>query len=585
MRITNFGVNNFRGINGGLESNTVTFDNSNIIFLFGQNNVGKSTFLYAYDFFYNNTKAIPDDFYKRSHTNSIEFLLEVEFDDSDLARIEIIAPKKIDSIKKYLGDNNLLKVKRIIGATDNNGVPKAENAKNYSWNPKEESWEEKSYGSLGLSNIFQNLLPTPIFIKAMPTEKELEDIINDILKKKAENELKAEELEVLREAKEAIASLQEKMYNPEAIKSYKKEVNDHFQKVFPNTKIDFEDIDSVKYTSDKLGKKFKIHFEKIDDMGAVDESIPSSYENIGHGAVRTAIFALLLMQDVAAEYKREAGRKDFLVLFEEPELFLHPKLMNELKELIYKVSTEDYPYQLLCASHSPKMIDISKPKSSLVRMVQDRTDNTRLFQINEEYLKDASNAESVEELKQELYEMLRFNPHICESFYCDEVILVEGPTEEIITRGYFEQKGLESNIFVVNCGTVNNIPFYQKVFSKFSIKYNVICDTDNSNSRGLDEHGLTIFDNNIQGSIYSQFYDDAEKEDYEIGLFRLHDNTFEPAHQSEEIDEDLRMSESTNNGKPFDANLYWKEKLSPLMNDQRINSVPIIRYLNEIFNN
>lgn len=42
------------------------------------------------------------------------------------------------------------------------------------------------------------------------------------------------------------------------------------------------------------------------------------------------------------------------------------------------------------------------------------------------------------------------------------------------------------DVFIVNCGTVNNIPFYQKIFSKFSIKYNIICDTDNANYDGID---------------------------------------------------------------------------------------------------
>ncbi|WP_375708490.1 TOPRIM nucleotidyl transferase/hydrolase domain-containing protein, partial [Escherichia coli] len=65
--------------------------------------------------------------------------------------------------------------------------------------------------------------------------------------------------------------------------------------------------------------------------------------------------------------------------------------------------------------------------------------------------------------------MLRFNPYICESFYADEVLLIEGPTEEIICRAYLQELPSSKNIFVLNCGTVNNIPFYQKIFSQFNI--------------------------------------------------------------------------------------------------------------------
>jgi AAA15 family ATPase/GTPase len=64
MKIISFGVNNFRGISGGLENNTIEFNNSNTIFLLGQNNVGKSSFLKAYEFFYKNTTPTPEDISK-----------------------------------------------------------------------------------------------------------------------------------------------------------------------------------------------------------------------------------------------------------------------------------------------------------------------------------------------------------------------------------------------------------------------------------------------------------------------------------------------------------------------------------------
>ncbi|MGL1493946.1 TOPRIM nucleotidyl transferase/hydrolase domain-containing protein, partial [Vibrio parahaemolyticus] len=45
-------------------------------------------------------------------------------------------------------------------------------------------------------------------------------------------------------------------------------------------------------------------------------------------------------------------------------------------------------------------------------------------------------------------------------------------------RGILQKMKSEKDLFIVNCGTVNNIPFYQKVYRKFSIKCHVICDTD-----------------------------------------------------------------------------------------------------------
>lgn len=56
----------------------------------------------------------------------------------------------------------------------------------------------------------------------MPTEAEVESIINQILKQKAESNLKDKERQELKEAQEKIQGLQDKLYNPDSIELYKK---------------------------------------------------------------------------------------------------------------------------------------------------------------------------------------------------------------------------------------------------------------------------------------------------------------------------------------------------------------------------
>lgn len=584
MRIITFGVNNFRGMSGGIENNTIEFRDSNTIFLLGQNNVGKSSFLKAYEFFYKNSSPTEDDLHKLDSNNMMEFEMTLQLDDFDFQK-ESIKNKK-EGLKKWLNSENFLKIKKVIKPKLVGQKITFEKSENLTWDFKNDKWEPKSFGGIGLDGVFQDALPTPIFIKAMPTEVEVESIINQILKQKAEENLKDKERQELKDAQEIIQKLQNKLYNPESIKSYKNEVNKYFQELFPDTSIELEEEDRVKWTEDKLGKKFLIHFERKNKFGEKDESIPTSYNKIGHGAVRSAIFSLLLMKDVAEEFIRVANRKNYIVLFEEPELFLHPKLMKQLRSLIYKVSEIQTPYQVLCASHSPQMIDITKENSSLVRMVKTET-GTKLYQINDEFLKDSKKISTKEELKQEMNEVLRFNPFICESFYADEVILVEGSTEEIILRGFLTETNPIKDIFIVNCGTVNNIPFYQKIFSKFYIKYHVVCDTDSAVPKDLDQYNLIGFDSGIQRSIYEQFKDDKQKEEYLTGLFEVHNNTFEPAHRKEEIPEYLRMPNTYNesDGKPYNANRYWKEVLQPNILDKQIDKVPIINYIKMIVKN
>lgn len=578
MKIKHFAVNNFRGISGGINRNKILFDDTNTLFLYGQNNVGKSTFLKAYQSFYNNETPKEDDFHKKNPENKIEFELEVELLDFDKERIETSAPKQKDSYKKYL-KNNCLKIKKTWRKSK-----KSIEQLNQTYNYEKEEYEDIGYASIGLHSVFQSCLPQPIFIKAMPTEDEAKTILNGILKSMAENTLKAEDLNELEQAKEKINELQEKMYSSELISSYEDSINSYFSKIFNDTTLQIKEMkNKLVWSETKFGKDFNVEFSKFNEEGVIDKSIPSTSDRIGHGTIRTAIFTLLLMKDVAEQFQRVEGIKNYMVLFEEPELFLYPRIIKELRELIYKVSEEDSPYQVLCASHSPAMIDISKSKSSIMRLVKDDA-GTAIYQVNDTFLKGAKEIQTDEELKQEMNEVLRFNPHICESFYADEVLLIEGPTEEVIARAYLQEFPTQKDLFILNCGTVNNIPFYQKILSKFKIKYHVIFDTDGREVIGFDEHGNPRFNSHIQGTISKQF--EKDKGEYSIGLMRVHCTTFEPAHQSEHIPEELRYTEKApNDGKPYNANLYWKLTLYPNKDHPSFNKVPFISFIKEIIEN
>lgn len=579
MKISFFGVNNFRTISGGIDNNKIIFKDTNTLFLYGANNAGKSTFLKAYMFFYSNEKPIIDDFFKRDGNNSIEFELEVQLDELDKERIESKAPKQKESYKKYLS-NDYIRIKKVW-RKDGAKIEDKNYTFDYSKGENGE-YDEIGYATVGLHTVFQSCLPKPVFIKAMPTEEEAKKILNEILKMMAESTLKTSDLEELKVAQDKIKELQDKMYDPELIETYQSSVNGYFNKIFGDTAICFKDQkDRVIWTENKLGRDFEIEFMKKNSQGNFDENIPSSYSSVGHGTIRTAIFTLLLMRDVAERFERRKGRKDYMVLFEEPELFLYPRMVKELRELIYQVSTEDLPYQVLCASHSSSMIDLSKPKSSIIRLVNSSA-GTKSYQINDQFLKDAKGIATNDELKQEMYEVLRFNPYICESFYADEVLLIEGPTEEIISRAFLQEVPSDKTIFVLNCGTVNNIPFYQKIFSRFNIKYHVICDTDKAGIVSVDQFGNADFDSGIQKTISEQYRSDCTAMNGNIGLLRTHNVTFEPAHQDASIPDFLRFVDSGDRSKPFNANLYWKDILKPNITHQDINKVPIIKYLNEI---
>ena len=74
------------------------------------------------------------------------------------------------------------------------------------------------------------------------------------------------------------------------------------------------------------------------------------------------------------------------------------------------------------------MIDISKPHSSLVRVIKNEDETTETYQVGDDVFRNT------EEKKERIQMINRFNPHVCESFYARKVIIVEGDTEAIVFR-------------------------------------------------------------------------------------------------------------------------------------------------------
>jgi putative ATP-dependent endonuclease of the OLD family len=573
MRLLSVGVNNYKGIHGDIENNTIQFDTSSAIFIFGQNNVGKSTFLHAYEAFYDDNVNSEDFTYGSENDIIVELALKI-IENEDRERIDLGTGNKFDNLKKKYLENDILKLRKTWKYSEN-----GKTSFNETYNFQDNKWEDIGYGGVGLHPAFQALMIKPLFIQAMPTETQVEKIVNEVLREAATKKLSNAQSKELKEAEAKITALQEIAYSKDTIDAYREKVNQKFKTLFSSYEVSIDDGTSkLKYTHDKLGKDFKIGFNQL------STNTPSSYMQMGHGAVRMAIFLLMLMRD---ELRDEGlASKNFLVLFEEPELFLHPALTKKLRNLIYEVSGNNMPFQIICASHSPQMIDISREHTSLVRMIKAADGKTNLFQVSKEDLTNEAQ-KTKDEVRQKIYEVLRFDPFVCESFYADEVVLVEGDTEAIVWRGYEQEFGLNNKeIFLVNCHTGNNIPFYQKLFSKFNIPYSVIADTDHrlasepetTNKNGWDgKIEAPTFDSHIQKTISDQFIEDEKNG--RAKYFLVFPMTFEPCHTN--LSPALALDDSGGEGKPFKADRYWK-KLSQNKEEQGFVDVPIIKSIRTV---
>lgn len=164
----------------------------------------------------------------------------------------------------------------------------------------------------------------------------------------------------------------------------------------------------------------------------------------GAGVVRSAIFALLRYRSIRENrLQRENSEyiRPLLLAFEEPEIFLHPQAAKQMRETIYELSVDPYN-QIICTTHSPYMIDLSKNTHQVLNSLQ--TQKSFIFLDEDEYEIDKvfANPFNISEAFQNLLEddksyvkmLLKIDDTISKVFFTKNVLIVEGDTEEVIIR-------------------------------------------------------------------------------------------------------------------------------------------------------
>lgn len=459
MRLKKLIIKNFRSIKG--EKNIIDFDGSNIIFLIGQNNVGKSSILHAYEYFVNSKQKVTS---KDFHNYDVNIPIEIEawfikeqVDESDGDLSGKGKEKEPDWISNWVDDKNIVKIKKIWKSSD------AEFEKQ-TFSARENKWVPNGFG--GLHTKLQKYAPTPILISAIETEESFEKKINDLINKRFLKQLEANNKEEFEKIKSSIIELQKKVTGSSDVSEFNNELNKEFKKAFSNLTLQIK-------AKDEEGVDILKAFEKNHSIGVKKDGIErdENFTQHGHGVIRQALFNFLKFIG-----SLDGDLSTYLILFEEPEIFLHPKISLNLRNSLYSLA-ESSQFQVLCSTHSPLMIDISKPHSSLIRVIKNADESTELYQVDESLFRG-------DDEKKQLVQMInRFNPHVCEAFYADKVLLVEGDTETIVYRDLLDRFYPNEEIFVLNTGSKCNIPFFQDILAHFKIEHYIIHDTDEEKTK------------------------------------------------------------------------------------------------------
>jgi predicted ATP-dependent endonuclease of OLD family len=222
----------------------------------------------------------------------------------------------------------------------------------------------------------------------------------------------------------------------------------------------------------------------------------------GNGLQRSLVFALLevlAMQNAKVESGSDQPNRvrSTVLLFEEPELFLHPHIMRLLKRALQIIS-QKADWQVIVTTHSPFLIDIGSDYSSLV--VFKRANSTVSPTVCQLAADPFEGDDESERDRNVLRALLDFHPTVCEAFFAQRTILVEGDSEMALLvhqPRLYVMASLDVNqrnlCTVVSCAGKWTIPPIANLLKRFEIPFRIIHDKD---AKGRSESVLATVSGN-----------------------------------------------------------------------------------------
>ncbi|EKO3798898.1 ATP-dependent endonuclease [Vibrio harveyi] len=512
MELTRIKVKNFRSIE------EVEFSLGNYTSLIGANNAGKSTIFCAIDYFLNQVKPKLSDW--RNHNFEQPIVIECLFDNlqpwestcpgvaglvqDNKIHLRLIAFADVENssvsveYEAYRREENIdgwssgwrdlsssikeIAIAQGLTSTSWRAVHNKERVKQILREEHEEliSLGEYEWSSEGISikPALQQALPNCVVIPAVskisddlkttgksPFNQLLSSVVMPVISR-------SEEFRVF---KEAIRLLTEKMQGQgESEFTEIRSITDSLTSRLSGI-LDAEVLMSLD-TPDS---------EKFINSGAtllVNDGHTTSPDNQGNGAQRALTFALL--ETIARMESSGDGEqtKSTVLLFEEPELYIHPHLMRKLKGILETIGSSAN-WQVLSTTHSPFLIDVATdPKSLVLVSRSNRGEPTEIKQLTTDPFATAIHGAKE---RQALRAALDFHPTVCEAFFANRVVLVEGDSEVAVfkrAKELLEAFGLDTstveNTTIVSCGGKWTIPAIARLLSNFGVQFRIIHDMD-----------------------------------------------------------------------------------------------------------
>jgi predicted ATP-dependent endonuclease of OLD family len=499
MKIYSVKIHNFRSIK------EILFYLEDYSLLVGENNAGKTNIITALRIFYedNGIKFVENRDFPKFETDN-ESWIEIEF---------VTSSAEQENLKgDYKSENKILKVRRYLKSEEHY---KQNQSNIYGY----ENGNLSSNLFYGAKNISQAKLGKTIYIPELSTTDEalklsgpspFRDMVNFVFKKIVTS---SKAFQSLNSAIDSFNQnfMEESSNDGFSMDTLKKEINDnikHWDVDFGMKVNPIQPQEIVKFLFSYFIKDKELNSSEID------------VNSLGQGLQRYLIYTLIML---SAKYVEKIEEKnnvfspDFtLLLFEEPEAFLHPSQQVQLNYGLGKLSQE-MNQQILITTHSPIFVSKNIDGLRALLKVKKQGPNTFTFQLRNEdvdelldenlsFFREFSNVlkhpETCKELKakiihQKLGQMETNNEEKLEeegikyfmwldsersaSFFARHIVICEGASEKIFLDYLVSNiwsEFIDKHIYILDSMGKYNIHRYMNLFGKLGISHSVLYDKD-----------------------------------------------------------------------------------------------------------
>ncbi|ASE10965.1 ATP-dependent nuclease [Kocuria rhizophila] len=511
MRLTNVRIKNFRA-----HSNT-ELPLPQLGCLIGENNAGKSSVLHAIQYVLEDRKLSAEDFRNPELPASVELSIE-GIDEEDLRRVN---ETHRDRVREMLKDGvlTIVRTQEIDGKAESRYLKPG---------PRDPSWSQESLASTikgkkgaQLRQAAVELLP-PMedALPPAPSQQQVKDAWTKLVEQLPPEELEERPTAYPTGIAQSVKPLLPSVIYIEAVKDASVEakstgssafskllellfdevadqfsdINDQFRSVYQKLNRSLNDdglevdarLEAVQRIESTIEEFVRASFPGVSlrmDVPAptlsmllsgaelrIDDGHEGSISSKGDGLKRTVLFALLRAYasirstGLSDDTRSESPRPSYVLLFEEPELYLHPRAQRQLMAALGTFSNE---HQVLVTTHSPGFF---RPGTEGFARLQKTDDGVTAHPVD------------LTIGHRDAYQIVQHENNEA-AFFAQRVVLVEGDSDtftyphlaRLINQDWDD---IDKNIMFVKIDGKGNINRYREFFSSFKIPIHVITDLD-----------------------------------------------------------------------------------------------------------